>query len=207
LRLEAALAATVFAFSMAASPGPNNTMAAASGASVGFVRTLPYMMGVIFGFSTIVLLVGTGAYRLLQYIPEFREGLKWVGAAYLLWLAWRIAAAVPVISEPRSGPKRARHLPALTFFQGALYQFINPKSWLAIIGAVPAYGRATGSPADVVVLAAIFALVMVPTLTFWTMTGVGASRMLRSSGSLRAFNLMMSALLVVSVFSVLLTKP
>ena len=80
---------------MSGTPGPNNAMVAASGATFGFARTVPHLLGVAVGFPAMLLVVALGAGDVMRAAPSLHEILKWVGAAYLLWLAFKIATARP----------------------------------------------------------------------------------------------------------------
>lgn len=190
--------AVAFAVSMSASPGPNNAMVAASGATFGFVRSLPHMLGVAIGFPVMLMLVALGAGDLLRAAPVVHDVLRWVGAAYLLWLAVRIATSLP---SPKAAAGGSR---PLSFLQAALFQWINPKAWVIAISAVLTFTTA-GAYAlpETAMLAAIFLVAILPALAFWTMTGVGAARLLRTTRRIRAFNLAMASLLVASVVGLL----
>ena len=87
--------AIAFAVSMSATPGPNNAMVTASGATWGFRRTLPHMAGVSLGFPVMLIAIAFGLGEVLRSRLWLQEGLRWVGIAYLLWLAWHIAIARP----------------------------------------------------------------------------------------------------------------
>ena len=192
--------ALAFAVAMAATPGPNNAMVAASGANWGFRRTLPHMLGISAGFPVMLVAVALGAGALLRTRPWVHEALRWVGAAYLLWLAWHIAVARPQVPV---GPTRAGGRP-LGFLRAALFQWMNPKAWMAAAGAVLTYTTTGGALlAQAVVLAAIFLVVILPTIALWTLVGVGAARLLRTERALRWFNLAMAALLVASLLPLL----
>ena len=188
--------AVTFAVSMSGTPGPNNAMVAASGATFGFARTIPHMLGIAVGFPLMLVAVALGAGQLLRTIPVLHAVLKWAGAAYLLWLAFRIATARPAPAE--TGGSRP-----LTFLQAGLFQWVNPKAWVIALGAVATYTTAEGVLPQSLGLAAIFLLVTGPTVAFWTMTGVGAARLLRTDRGLRAFNWLMAALLVLSLLPLL----
>ncbi|MBV9749585.1 MAG: LysE family translocator [Acetobacteraceae bacterium] len=183
---------------MSGTPGPNNAMVAASGATFGFTRTVPHLLGVAVGFPAMLLVVALGAGDVMRAAPPLHEILRWVGAAYLLWLAFKIATARPSAAGTRA--VRAR---PLTFLQAALFQWVNPKAWIIALGAIATYTTSSNITVQAVVLAAIFMAVTVPTLAFWTMTGVGAARVLRTGRGLRAFNLAMAALLVASLVPLL----
>ncbi len=183
---------------MSASPGPNNAMMAASGANFGFARSLPHLLGVAIGFPVMLVVVALGAGDVLRAAPVVHEILRWVGAAYLLWLAIRIATAAPTPKDAVGGAR------PLSFLQAALFQWVNPKAWVIAISAVVTFTTA-GAYAlpQAAMLAAIFLVVIGPTLAFWTMTGVGAARLLRTARAIRAFNLTMAGLLVASVVGLL----
>lgn len=186
------LSATAFALSMSATPGPNNAMVAASGANFGFRRTLPHMLGVSVGFPAMLILVALGAGEALRTWPWVHDVLRWVGGAYLLFLAWKIATARPDV------PDQARGGRPLGFVQAALFQWVNPKAWVIAAGAVVTY--TTGDVwVQSAILAGIFLVMCLACLAFWTGIGAGAARLLRSPAALRRFNWVMAALLVASL--------
>ena len=194
--LEWYISTAAFALSMSATPGPNNTMLTASGAAWGFRRTVPHMAGITVGFPAMLLAVSLGAGEVLRSRPWLHDALRWLGVAYLLWLAWHIARARPAVA----GQSRSSGRP-LGFGQAALFQWINPKAWVIAAGAVVTYTTASG-PAllgQAATIAAIFLVVSVPSTAVWTMAGVGASRLLRTPASLRVFNLVLAGLLVLSL--------
>ncbi|QRE77877.1 LysE family translocator [Methylobacterium aquaticum] len=182
---------------MSATPGPNNTMVVASGATYGFARTVPHMLGIAAGFPVMLIVLGTAGLPLLTD-PRVHAVLKWVGAAYLLWLAWKIAASDPEPAGP--GAKVGTGRP-LGFFQAALFQWVNPKAWIIAAGALATYTAQAegGSLAATLLLATLFGLVALPCLGFWTLIGVGTARVLRTRRALRLFNLAMAGLLVASL--------
>lgn len=190
--------AVAFAVSMSATPGPNNAMVAASGATFGFSRTLPHMLGIAIGFPVMLIAVALGAGDLLRAAPAVHEFLRWAGAAYLLWLAFRIATSSPSVKDAKSGAK------PLSFVQAALFQWINPKGWIIAISAIVTFTSAGGHILpQAATLAAIFLVTIIPAIAFWTMTGVGAARLLRTVRGVRAFNLAMASLLVAAVVPLL----
>jgi threonine/homoserine/homoserine lactone efflux protein len=192
------LSATAFAVSMSATPGPNNAMVASSGATFGVARTMPHVLGISVGFPLMLVAVALGADGVLRRFPELHMVLKWVGAAYLLWLAWHIATAHPDAAE--GGGRRAR---PLNFLEAALFQWVNPKAWVIALGAVATYTSADAVLLEVLLLAAIFLVVCVPSTALWTGIGAGAARLLRSPRALRRFNVAMALLLVASLLPLL----
>lgn len=196
------LPATAFAVSMAATPGPNNVMVAASGANFGLARTLPHMLGIAIGFPAMLVLVALGAGAPLRAWPVLHTALRWVGAAYLLWLAWHIAITRPTPPARDGAPRTSR---PLTFLQAAAFQWVNPKAWVIAAGAIVTFTTAQGdSPLlQSLLLAAIFLAVTFPAVALWAGIGAGAARLLRTERALRAFNLCMATLLVASLVAML----
>lgn len=198
------ISALAFAVAMAGTPGPNNAMLASSGSLWGFRRTLPHMLGVAIGFPIMLVAVAAGAGGLLLHHPVAVAVMRWVGVAYLLYLAWRIATAQP--RAPRDAPaEQPSKGHPLSFVQAALFQWINPKAWLVALSAAatltsvarhPSLGRA-------ILLGGVFLAVTLPITAFWTSVGLGVARVFTSARALRRFNLVMAGLLVASIVSVL----
>lgn len=93
--IQQLLALFTFVLVSTASPGPNNIMLMTSGANIGFLRTVPHMLGIVFGFSFMVLLVGVGLMGLFQLYPVLHQVLNLACIAYLFYLALKIARAQP----------------------------------------------------------------------------------------------------------------
>ena len=91
--LTLAAAFLPFAVVAAFTPGPNNLLLAASGANFGIRRTVPHLLGVMCGFPLLVLAVGLGLGSVFQRHPDIHTVLKFGGAVFLIYLAWRIATA------------------------------------------------------------------------------------------------------------------
>lgn len=193
------LAASGFAFAMAGTPGPNNTMVTASGANYGFRRTLPAAAGMGVGVAVIIFAVAAAGGAFVAE-PRIHSVLKWAGVAYLLWLAWRIAGAAPPGTAAPAGRQRP-----FTFVEGALLQVVNPKLWVMVAGAVVAYGEgAAGSLSIPAAFAVIFGGTTVASTAAWALVGVGAARFIANERRLRLFNCAMALLLVLSLVPVVL---
>ncbi len=190
-----------FAVAMCATPGPNNAMVAASGATFGFGRTVPHVLGISVGFPVMLALVAAGAAEPLRTWPWLREALRWAGAAYMLWLAWHIARAEPIVAGAEARAGAAPRGRPMTFLQGALFQWVNPKAWVIAGGTVVTYITATGADfwAQAFVLDAVFLVVTVVFVALWAAVGAGAARVLRTRRAVRRFNWAMAGFLVASL--------
>ncbi len=184
---------TLFAFTMSVTPGPNNVMLTASGANFGFRRTLPHMIGISLGVMVMVLCIGFGLGTVFQTFPMLHQVLKVAGATYLLFLAWRLATA----GGPGAVSSGER---PMTLFQAMLFQWVNPKAWMMVVGAVAAFAPTQGYYGHVLVIAAVMVVVGFPAISLWAGAGTLLRQVLRSPRAMRIFNLSMAALLVASLY-------
>jgi len=195
--LEALGPLILFAAAMCLTPGPNVVLATASAANFGFQRTLRQISGVTVGFGVQVLAAGLGLAGLFQAEPRLHTALKYAGAAYLLYLAWRIATAAPA----KAGTARAR---PLGFVEGVLVTWVNPKGWITTIGALSAFTRVEAGNVELqtAVIAIVLAVACGGSLLLWAGLGAAIARWLARPVARRAFNGAMGGLLVLSLVPV-----
>lgn len=188
-------ALALFAFVTSVTPGPNNLMLMASGANFGFRRSIPHMLGVALGFVVMAFVVGVGLAGLFATHPGFVTALEIASVIYMLWLAWKIAhAAAP--AERAAGGR------PITFLQAAAFQWVNPKAWAMALTAVTVYAPERTVLA-VALVALIFGVVNLPSVSVWTVLGREVRRFLTTGRRLVAFNWTMAVLLVASLVPVL----
>ncbi|MCE6981530.1 LysE family translocator [Pseudomonas frederiksbergensis] len=198
LSLDLLLGFALFALVTSITPGPNNTMLLASGVNFGFNRTIPHMLGITCGFFVLVVAVGFGLGTVFQTYPMLYTVLRYVGAAYLLYLAWKIAHSGPVAEGEQGEGKPISYLGA------AAFQWVNPKAWIMAIGAISTYTPMQGYFTNVIVIAAVFALINLPSVSVWAGCGTLLRNVLRDRRWLRLFNWGMALLLVASLYPLLL---
>ena len=190
------LAFVGFAFVGSITPGPNNAMLLASGANHGFRRTVPHIAGISLGTMVMLVLVGFGLGQVFAAVPLIYGVLRYAGAAYLLWLAWTIARAGPMAGRQGGGQP-------MTFWQAAAFQWVNPKAWIMVVGAVTTYAPRDGFGQNIAVLALLLGLVNVPSVSVWAGFGTALRPLLSHPGRVRVFNGAMALLLVLSLLPVL----
>ena len=190
MELQILLALIGFAFATTWTPGPNNMMLAASGATFGWRQTVPHAMGVALGFPVMVFLIALGLGEVFQRSAALQTGLAWGGFAIMLYLAWRIATASAAKAHGRSRPLR--------FHEAAAFQWVNPKAWVMAIGASATYARGEAPIVDAAVIAAAFVAAGLTSSQTWAAFGAGIGRALGEGPRLRAFNIAMGLLLAVS---------
>lgn len=198
LTAELFTALVAFAFVSSITPGPNNLMLMTSGTNFGFVRTIPHMLGVSAGFTLMIVLVGAGLAKIFELYPVAHLILKYASCAYLVWLAWKIA------TSPPPGAKKDIEAQArpMTFIQAALFQWVNPKAWTMALTAVSAYTLPADPIVSLMIVAAVFGAINLPSVGSWTLLGMQLRRFLSDPLKLRIFNVTMAVILVATLYPV-----
>lgn len=193
---ELMYALSSFALVTSITPGPNNLMLMASAANFGFRKSIPHILGIGLGFVLMVALVGVGLVQIFQAFPISFSILRTASVLYLLYLAYKIANA----SKPaESGDKVGK---PFTFVQAALFQWVNPKAWSMALTATTVYAPSQ-TPQAILIVALIFGMINIPSVSLWAAMGMQLKQFLTSSRKLKAFNYTMAALLLLSLYPVL----
>lgn len=191
--MELLSAIFIFAIATSVTPGPNNIMMMTSGLNYGVKKSMPHLFGICVGFPAMVMVVGLGLGFIFERYAFIHELIKVVGILYLLYLAWAIAQSTPMGLEGKASKP-------ISFIQGALFQWVNPKAWITATSAIAAY---TSSAADVYlqvgIIAAVFFLVAFPCVGAWVVFGARLKQLLQKPAHQSVFNRVMSLLLVLSV--------
>jgi threonine/homoserine/homoserine lactone efflux protein len=197
------LALTVFAAVSSGTPGPNNLMLMTSGVNFGMRRSIPHLMGITLGFCFMIFAVGMGLQTMFTVVPQLEVVLRYLGTAYLLWLAWRIANSGPV------GEGRATGAKPMGFWAAAAFQWVNPKAWFMAISAITTYASSAADVAggasklsQVLLVVLIFGMVNFPLVACWGLFGSAMRRYLQDPKILKIFNITMAVLLVASLYPI-----
>jgi threonine/homoserine/homoserine lactone efflux protein len=183
----------LFAFAGSFTPGPNTMMVTASGTTFGLSRTWPHIWGVTIGFALMIGAFGVGLGQIFLAYPAAHWWLRIVGAAYLLYLAFRLARA----GDPKAADDARK---PLTFMEAALFQWLNPKALTLAVGVITAF--TTAGPqfwTQLLWIKAVFAFFTLTSLIAWCLFGVGIRRLLATPRAVRIANLTLAALLALSV--------
>ena len=171
-------------------------MITASGVNFGFRRTLPHILGIVTGVFIMVVMVGFGLAQLFLIEPRLQIVLKYFGAAYLLFLAWRISQA----HTKKSNKEMAR---PISFLQAVLFQWVNPKGWVFTLGTLTTYTTTNGDIIkETLGIALVNSLTSFTSVVIWAAFGSVIAPYLVSERSRRVFNYSMAALLVLSLIPV-----
>jgi threonine/homoserine/homoserine lactone efflux protein len=190
------LAFIVFLAVMYLTPGPNNVLVLSSGLTFGFRPTLPAIAGITFGCAFMVAAVGLGLGTIFIAYPVLQTLLKYAGAAYLVYLAATIALSEPIKPGEQTGRR------PMTFWGAVLFQWINVKGWVMVIGTITAYAGIASFPWNIAIQVVLCLLLGVVSTSIWTLSGSSLRSLMTSPRAVRVFNLAMAVLLLASLFPV-----
>ena len=180
----------VTALAIMGSPGPATISLAAAGSAYGVRRSLGYLAGIVAGTVVVLVAVATGITATLLAVPALRAVLLVLSAAYILWLAWRIATA-GVGTGPRLGA-------APSLAGGAMLGVANPKAWVAIAATFGSARLADPATTDAAAKVALLSVVAVLIMTVWLIVGASFAPALRDPRRARVVNLALAAALVAA---------
>jgi threonine/homoserine/homoserine lactone efflux protein len=186
----------LFAAVMFFTPGPNNIMLLSSGLTYGFRPTIPHIIGITIGFAFMVGAVGLGLGTIFIAYPVLQTILKYAGAAYLVYLAWHIGMAEPPKAEQDNsrGP--------MTFWGAAMFQWVNAKGWVMVIGTITAYAAIANFPWNIAIQVGISLILGAVSCSVWALFGTALRPLLTSPKAIRVFNIVMALLLLASLYPV-----
>jgi threonine/homoserine/homoserine lactone efflux protein len=174
------------------SPGPSTMSVTAVGAAFGFRRSLAYLAGIVLGTTAVLLAVAAGVVAMLMSLPGLAPVLVAASAAYILYLAFKIATAPPLSRQDRKAS-------APSFAGGLLLAVANPKAYLAIAAVFAGTTLAVESRMiEAMLKTAVLTIMIVVIHVCWLTAGVSFSRLLHHPLSSRIVNLLFAAILIVT---------
>ena len=183
------LSLSLFMFVTSCSPGPNNVVASHSGFNHGIKKSIPLMLGVIFGFTTMLAVVNFGLINIFNIYPIIQKILIGTGTIFLIYLSYKI-------SFSKSSNKK-ENLKPVNFIETFLYQFLNPKGVIVAIIAVSTYIESGVNFMNysfwMLGVAFLFAII---SIIFWTFLGKFMRKFATNEKFIKWFNYVMSALLL-----------
>ncbi|MDA9664625.1 LysE family transporter [Candidatus Pelagibacter sp.] len=183
------LSLSLFMFVTSCSPGPNNVVASHSGFNHGIKRSIPLMLGVIFGFTTMLAIINFGLINIFNIYPIIQKILIGTGTIFLIYLAYKI-------SFSKSSDKK-KDLKPVSFTETFLYQFLNPKGVIVAVIAVSTYTESGINFMNyslwMLGVAFLFAII---SIIFWTFLGKFMRKFATNDKFIKWFNYVMSTLLI-----------
>ena len=188
------LSISLFWFVTAYTPGPNNVVASYSGFNFGFTKTIPHILGVTLGFTSLVLFLSIGLINIFKLFPIIQIVIKYLGTIFLIYLSYKIAFSKISDETIRENPVK--------FIETFLFQYLNPKGVTVAIIVVSTYvelGENYLSYAtQVILLAFIFS---VTSITLWTFIGKFLRKFATNDKFIKYFSCDMSELLLLTIIT------
>ena len=184
----------LFWFVAAYTPGPNNVVASYSGFNFGIAKTIPHILGVTLGFTSLVLFLTIGLMNVFKLFPIIQLIIKYLGTIFLLYLAYKIAFS--------SGSNEIKKENPVKFIETFLFQYLNPKGVSVAIIVVSTYVELgvnyINYATQVVLLAFLFSST---SITLWTFIGKFLRKFATNEKFIKYFNYVMSVLLLLSIIT------
>tara|TARA_Y100000590_G_C15468808_1_gene919362 strand:+ start:306 stop:914 length:609 start_codon:yes stop_codon:yes gene_type:complete len=197
---ELILAISAYNFVMYVTPGPNNSILTASGIKFGFFRSIPNIFGIPTGHGIQLALVCLGLGSLFAAFPILLDILRYVGASYILYLAYKMFGSLNITSnEEKSRP--------LKFYEAILFQFVNPKAWVICVTAVSLfYPEKENLMIGTFFMVFMSTLINIPSISVWALGGSIIRYYLNNSILKKIIEWLLALLLLATAISVLLYK-
>ena len=188
------LSIALFWFVTAYTPGPNNVVASYSGFNFGFKKTIPHILGVTLGFTSLVLFLTIGLINVFKLFPIIQVVIRYLGTIFLIYLAYKIASSTKVGETKKENPVK--------FIETFLFQYLNPKGVMVGIIVVSTYVELgenyLNHATQVVALAFLFSS---SSITLWTFIGKFLRKFATNDNFIKYFNYAMSGLLLLSIIT------
>jgi len=181
------------AFALVGSPGPATLSLAATGAAFGARRGLPYLFGITCGMVVVMLVIATGVIGVMMAIPNVAPVVTLMGAAYILYLAYKIGSAPP-LSESADPDRHP------SFMGGLFLSLVNPKAYAVMASLFSGFVLIEQAPfIDAATKMAILLVIALSVDASWLYAGSTLTRFAKTPRTNRVINLIFAALLIVSV--------
>lgn len=188
MNIDQIIAVIIFAFVSSITPGPNNLMVLANATNFGFKKTIPHVLGISLGFAFMLVMMGLGLSFLFKTYPVIEIVLKMCCVFFLFFLAYKIATS-GTLDERQQSKK------PISFFQAALFQWVNPKAWAMALTAVSLF-LADATTKAVLFMVLVFTIVNFPCVSVWSFAGSKLGKILKDPKKLKYFNFTMAGLLI-----------
>ena len=188
------LSISLFWFVTAYTPGPNNVVASYSGFNFGIKKTIPHILGVTFGFTSLVVFLSIGLINVFKLFPIIQTVIRYLGTLFLIYLAYKIAFSTTSDETKKENPVK--------FIETFLFQYLNPKGVTVAIIVVSTYVELgvnyINYATQIVVLAFLFSIT---SITLWTFVGKFLRKFATNDKFIKFFNYAMSMLLLLSIIT------
>lgn len=207
MHINTLLALMSFTLVISITPGPGNFMLLSSGASFGFRKSIPLVLGICVGFMSLILLVGMGMEHVFKEFPALYTAMKIACAIYVLKLAWKISQSGPLVSgtdASKESESKGKMATPVTLIQGALLQIVSPKAWAVAPILTVSYTNPENYLTSLFLMIPVCAIVNIPSTSVWAICGVSLRKVLAIGNRSIYFNYVMAILLLGSMIPVII---
>ena len=186
------LSISLFWFVTAYTPGPNNVVASYSGFNFGIKKTIPHILGVTLGFTSLVLFLSIGLINVFKLFPIIQIVIRYLGTLFLIYLAYKIAFS--------SNTNQTKVKQPIGFFETFFFQFINPKGVVVAMITVSTFVDVQFNYLrDSIIVTTVYFFMAIGSITTWCLIGKYLRKFATSKKFITNFNYTMSFLLIVCV--------
>ena len=181
----------VISFSLGFTPGPNNAVASYSGFNVGIKKTIPLILGVGLGYTTLVIIINFALISTFKQFPIIQEIIRILGTFFLIYLAYKIAASNTSQDEIKKNP--------VSFFDTFIFQFVNPKGVMAALTLISKFVSESNYLMTSIMVIIVCSVTAFLSITTWTFLGKFLRKFATNNSFIKRFNYAMSFLILACI--------
>ena len=178
-------------FSLGFTPGPNNAVASYSGFNFGIKKTIPLILGVGLGYTTLVIIINFALISTFKQFPIIQEIIRILGTFFLIYLAYKIAASNTSQDEIKKNQVR--------FFDTFIFQFVNPKGVMAALTLISKFVSESNYLMTSIMVIIVCSATAFLSITTWTFLGKFLRKFATNNSFIKRFNYAMSFLILACI--------
>jgi len=187
----------LFCCAAAFTPGPNNILGSYSGFNFGIRKSLPLILGVTFGYTSLLITLSAGLIIVFKNYPLLQDILKILGSLFLIYLAYKISFKNKLETKEIKNPVKFLN----TFF----FQYINPKGVIIAIICISTFVESGSNYLfHTMVVVIVSFIVSAASISSWCLLGKFLRRFATNKKFIQIFNYIMSFFLIVCVIIIYL---
>ena len=175
-------------FSLGFTPGPNNAVASYSGFNFGIKKTIPLILGVGLGYTTLVIIINFALISTFKQFPIIQEIIRILGTFFLIYLAYKIAVSNTSKEEIKKNP--------VNFFDTFIFQFVNPKGVMAALTLISKFVSESNYLMTSIMVIIVCSVTAFLSITTWTFLGKFLRKFATNNSFIKRFNYAMSFLIL-----------
>jgi cysteine/O-acetylserine efflux protein len=179
-------------------PGPNNIASMGYGVTYGYRKTVKFLLGVCIGSFAVFMAISFFSHLISRYIPKVFPVLKYIGAAYIVFLAVQVMRSSRIKTNKTKSEAR--------LYQGVLLQFLNPKGHIYYLTVITVFIRPYYSSvfADLLFVSILLVLIF-SSVSLYTAGGSIIHALVKRERIYRIINIVLGLALLYSAVAIILS--